>query len=159
MRGYMTKSGKTGQFPALSIEQLNAIDLLVVGKTDQEVARAVSVSRQTVCGWRLYHPDFQAALNKRRREVWGAAADKLRSLLPKALEVIERELEREDVKVALDIVKLAGVKVGTIGPHNPEEIVAAEARTRDTAVLLSLGGTTDLTRVRKELIEKAEREQ
>jgi hypothetical protein len=91
--------------------------------------------------------------------VWGAAADKLRSLLPKALEVIERELEREDVKVALDIVKLAGVKVGTIGPHNPEEIVAAEARTRDTAVLLSLRGTTDLTRVRKELIEKAEREQ
>jgi hypothetical protein len=150
----MTKADKNGR-AELSIEQANAIDLLVVGKTDQEVATAVGVSRQTVCGWRLYHPDFQAELNKRRREVWGAAADKLRSLLPKALEVLERELEEGDVKVALDIVKLAGVQISNIGPHDPEEIVATEARTRDAAVLFNLGGTTDLARVRKELIEKA----
>lgn len=150
----MAKPDKTGH-PALSVEQANAVDLLVVGKTDQEVAAAVGVSRQTVCGWRLYHPDFQAALNKRRREVWGAAADKLRSLLPKALEVLERELQDGDVKVALDIVKLAGIQLGSIGPHDPDAIVAAEARKWDEAVLLSLGGMTDFARVRKELIEKA----
>jgi len=76
----------------LSIEQLNAVDLLVVGKTDLAVAEAVGKSRQTICAWRLFHPDFRAELNKRRREVWGASADKLRSLLPQALGVIEQEL-------------------------------------------------------------------
>lgn len=36
----------------LSVDQRNAIDLLVLGKTDQEVADVAGVSRQTVNGWR-----------------------------------------------------------------------------------------------------------
>ena len=55
----------------LSIAQLNAIDLLVTGKTDQEVSEAIGMSRQTVNGWRNANPYFQAALNRRRRELWG----------------------------------------------------------------------------------------
>ena len=50
----------------LTIEQLNAIDLLVTGKTDQAVADAVGVARPTVTCWRLYDPHFEAALNQRR---------------------------------------------------------------------------------------------
>ncbi len=34
----------------LSVDQRNAIDLLVLGKTDQEVADVAGVSRQTVNG-------------------------------------------------------------------------------------------------------------
>lgn len=34
---------------ALTVVQLNAVDLLVTGKTDQEAAETVGVSRQTVC--------------------------------------------------------------------------------------------------------------
>ena len=40
----------------LTIAQLNAIDLLVGGKTDKEVAGALGVHRVTVTPWRLYHP-------------------------------------------------------------------------------------------------------
>ncbi len=46
----MAKPDKERQ--SLSIEQQNAIDMLVLGKSDREVAEAVGVSRQTVCGWR-----------------------------------------------------------------------------------------------------------
>jgi hypothetical protein len=153
----MAKSDKTGHIE-LSVEQRNAIDLLVVGKTDQEVAEAVGKSRQTVCAWRLYHPDFRAELNKRRREVWGAAADKLRSLLPRALEVIEQELTEGEsrVKVALDIVKLARIQMNSIGPHDPDAIVAEEVRSRDTTLLLCLGGQTNFAQVHQDLLEKAE---
>ena len=152
----MAKADKTGH-GELSIEQANAIDLLVGGESDRKVAQIVGVTRQTICGWRLYHPDFRAELNKRRREVWGASADKLRSLLPRALEVIEQELAEGEhsVKVALALVKLAEIPLHSIGPHDPDAIVAEEARTRDMAALLSWGGTTDLTRVREELLEKA----
>lgn len=35
----------------LSVQQMNAIDLLSLGKTDQDVADAVGVTRQTVNKW------------------------------------------------------------------------------------------------------------
>jgi hypothetical protein len=73
-----------------TLPQLNAIDLLAAGKTDSEAAELLNLSRTTVTKWRLYDPVFQAALNRRRAEVWGAAADRLRSLIPTALNVCWR---------------------------------------------------------------------
>lgn len=124
----MAKQDKSEQ--KLNIEQLNAIDLLVTGKTDQEVADLVGVSRSTVTGWRLYNPTFAAELNKRRKEVWGAAGDRLRTLLLKAFDVVESALNAGDVKAALEFLKVAGVnniKLDNIGPEEPEEIIKAEA--------------------------------
>ena len=152
----MTKPDKTRQ---LSIEQQNAIDLLVIGKTDQEVAAAVRVSRQTICAWRLHHPNFQAELNKRRHAVWGVAADKLRNLLLKALDIIEGELESNlagdtRLKLAFDLVKMAGLQPGSIGPQDPEEIVEIAARNREVAALMAIGNP-DLSLVRQGLLTKA----
>ncbi len=45
----MAKSDKNGQ---LNIEPENAIDLLIQGKSDREVAEAIGVARQTVNQWR-----------------------------------------------------------------------------------------------------------
>jgi hypothetical protein len=67
----------------LSIEQRNAIDLLVQGKSDQETADAVGVNRVTVTKWRNYDPWFQAELNQRRQDGWGGSVDRLRGLLPR----------------------------------------------------------------------------
>jgi hypothetical protein len=129
------------------MEQLNAIDLLVTGKIDRDVAEAVGVSRQTVCGWRLHDPYFRAELNKRRKEVWGASVDKLRSLLPKALEVLERELDDgpNSYRAALKVLELAGLATakgdasmtGT-GPDDPDEIIDAEIRRRQANELPDL---------------------
>lgn len=134
----MAKPDKGRQ--SLSIEQQNAIDMLVLGKTDREVAEAVGVSRQTVCGWRLYHPQFQAGLNLRRQAIWGTAVDKLRSLVPKSLEILERELDQADepAKIALGILKLAGLdgaRTGDLGGYmigssDAVAIVNAEALSR-----------------------------
>jgi len=124
-----TKADKKQQ-KSLSIEQLNAIDLLVMGKSDREVAEAVGVHRTTVTGWRLYSPHFQAALNRRRKEVFGAAVDRFRSLLQKSLDVVERALDEGDSKVAMEVLKMAGfgeMDIGMIGSDDPEEIIAKEA--------------------------------
>ena len=51
----------------LSVEQLNAIDILVLGKTDQETATTVGVARETVNRWRNENPYFAAELNKQRK--------------------------------------------------------------------------------------------
>ena len=62
-----TKPDKTRQ---LSIEQQNAIDHLLQGKSDRATAEAVGVSRQRVWEWRNHDPLFIAELNRQRYELW-----------------------------------------------------------------------------------------
>jgi hypothetical protein len=96
----VTNSYKREQ--GLTIEQLNAIDLLITGKTDQEVADEVRVNRVTVTKWRNYDIYFQAELNKRRKGIWSASLDKMRALVPKAMERLEKEIDNENGwKIAL----------------------------------------------------------
>ena len=77
--------------------------------------------------------------------------------MPRALEVIEQELTEEEsrVKVALELVKLAGIPMSSIGPHDPDAIVAEEVRSRDATLLLCLGDQTGFAQVRQDLLEKA----
>jgi hypothetical protein len=125
----------------LSIAQLNAIDLLVTGETDQATAEAVGVTRQTVNGWRNTNPYFQAELNRRRVELWGGAVDRLRALLPRAVAVLADELEggTDRAGVALSILRLGGLDRAKapqkldkflIGPTDPDAIIDAEVRRR-----------------------------
>ncbi len=131
----------------LTVVQLNAVDLLVIGKTDQETAEAVGVTRQTVNGWRNQNPYFQAELNRQRQVLWGGAVDQLRALLPRAVAVLAEELDggNDRVRVAVDLLRLGGLdrtkapqKLDTflVGPTDPEAVIDAEVRRRrpDNAV-------------------------
>lgn len=132
-KGYKRERG-------LTIEQQNAIDVLVQGATDQEAADVAGVHRVTVTKWRNYDPFFQAELNRRRQAVWGAAVDRLRSLLPRALDTLEEELQsgQHRWRVALDVLRLSGLDRGgnkkdTIGSYlvgqtDPDAIVDSIAR-------------------------------
>lgn len=84
-----TKPDKTRQ---LSIEQQNAIDHLIQGKSDRSTAEAVGVSRQTVWEWRNKDPLFIAELNRQRAELWSEARERLKSLANRALDVLESQL-------------------------------------------------------------------
>jgi hypothetical protein len=111
-----------------TLPQLNAIDLLASGKTDTEVAELLKLDRTTVSKWRLYDPVFQAALNRRREEVWGAAADRLRSLIPKALDALADGLESKHhpqrMKAAVELLRLASpANALPMGLTDPEAIV------------------------------------
>jgi len=119
----------------LTIQQLNAIDLLVTGKTDQAVADAVGVARVTVTCWRLYDPHFEAELNRRRKEVWGASADRIRALLPKAFDVLEKAIDEGSYQAALALIKLAGLEgvADKIGPDDAEKIVKKKKQDEEWA--------------------------
>jgi hypothetical protein len=112
----------------LTIKQKNAIDLLVTGKSDQAVADAVGVSRVTVTCWRLEDTLFRAELNKRRKEIWGASVDRLRSLLPKAFDALEKAMDEGSVRAALGLVRLAGLNelLPEIGPDNEHDVRQAD---------------------------------
>jgi hypothetical protein len=119
-----------------TLPQLSAIDLLVSGKNDKETAELLGLSRTAVTKWRLYDPVFQAALNQRRAEVWGAGLDRLRSLIPKALDALAEEVESKEspnrFKAAVEVLKLVQLSSGAagIGPTDAEEIVHGIVSTR-----------------------------
>jgi DNA-binding CsgD family transcriptional regulator len=99
----------TFQPKPLSPEQLNAIDWLIQGKTDQDTADAVGIDRTTLWKWRTRVPLFLATLEQRREEVFGVAVNRLRSLLGKALENIAGAIESGDVKASFELVKATGL--------------------------------------------------
>lgn len=124
----MTKPDKTRQ---LSIEQLNAIEHLLQGKSDRAVAEAIGVSRQTVCEWRNRDPLFIAELNRCRDELWDEARERMKSLANRALDVIESNLNSGDPKASLMsaqyVLKSTKMLNGDvslpIGPTTPEGVV------------------------------------
>ena len=133
-----TRSYKRSQ--GLTLEQQNAVELLVAGAKDREVADAVGVNRVTVTRWRNLDPHFQAELNRSRKEIWASSTDRLRGLLPRALDRLESELEGgpNGCKVALALLGITGLDfsstkqqslgISGIGSADPEAIIEARAR-------------------------------
>jgi len=116
----MAKSDKTRQ---LRLAQKNAIELLLAGKTDQEVAEAVGVTRQTVNLWRNRDKVFQAALDARRQELWGACVERLRQLIGRALQVLEADLLQDDDRrlrqsAAVHVLKCVGLYGANLEPKD-----------------------------------------
>lgn len=97
---------------ALTPQQTAAVDLLAVGNTVTQVADVVGVAQQTVSEGRNRNAAFQAALNSRRLERWAGLQDRLRALLPTAVDVLERSLD-EDGKpsrdAAVQVLKACGL--------------------------------------------------
>jgi len=102
-----------------------------------------------------------AALNARRAEVLDVACDRLRALLPKALDAIESSISgaEPDWRAAAKVVELARLdkqrdgksNLGPVsfGPTDPEAIVDAEVRRRRSDALrevLDGGAVTDAER-------------
>ena len=115
----------------LSVEQLNAIDILVQGRTDQETAETVGVARETVTQWRNDNPHFTAELNRQRRLIWSDSHDRLRALAGKAVDVLGVALDEGDSRVAVEVLKAIGL-YGQVqpasGPEDAELVLWTEAK-------------------------------
>jgi hypothetical protein len=117
----------------LNDRQLIAVDALVVGATDEEAATAAGVHRVTVSRWKNNNPMFIAALNGRRRELRESSIEKLRALLPKAVERLEREIESgpDGLKAALELVKLTRLAEQRAKPYLVDPLEVFDAMIRD----------------------------
>lgn len=116
------------QLVTITVQQERAIDLVLLGKTDAEVAKEIGVARGTVNRWRNLHPGFKAALNQRRWEAMLCARERFRPLIEKAVgvlcEVLEGPSSKERTRVAMEIVNGANLpKSMTPGSTDPVEIM------------------------------------
>ena len=127
---------------ALTIEQQNAIELVMTGLSDREVAERVGVRRETVTRWRNGHPAFKAELNRRRTELWNNGMERIRLLFPEAVEAMRRVINDPNNpnqwRAALEVVKLIGIPEGFLrncGPETPENVIESEAEHRKSIEL------------------------
>ena len=97
----------------LTPQQETAIDLILAGKNDREVAESIGKSRSTINVWRNQDPLFMATLNNQRQQVRGSQLSRLNTLVSDAVDALQDGLHDEDIKVrivaAVHILKAAGV--------------------------------------------------
>jgi hypothetical protein len=122
----------------LTLAMMNAVDLLAGGRNDTEVAGLLGLHRTTVTKWRCFDPVFQAALNQRRSEVWGRGLDRLRSMIPEALDALAAELSGAGpgrLKAAIEVLRLAQLPPASsgIGATDPEAVVRQIVKERRDA--------------------------
>lgn len=121
-----------GEAPELTAPQLNAVDALIAGATDAEAAQAASVVRATVNVWKRHNPAFMAAMNARREELWSSSRERLRSLLPAALDRLESEIADPDsaggLRAALKLIET--IPEVPIGPTAAGDILDGVAKAR-----------------------------
>jgi hypothetical protein len=110
----------------LSAIQRNAIDLILLGKSDIETAEAIGVDRRTIYRWRYQNPWFQAELNRQLSARWKATLERVQALVPKVVDHLETEINQKPgmaaVRCVLNFVAKAG-KMLSFGPASADEII------------------------------------
>ena len=67
---------------------MQAIDLTIQGFNDLEIADILSINRKTLWRWKTDDAEYSRALTDTRREIHASIADRYRSLLMRATEVM-----------------------------------------------------------------------
>ncbi len=90
----------------LSEEQLQAIPLIVEGKTDADVAESIGKARETVNRWRNRDNAFKTALDDASKSHYDSQIAALTARTQKALSVLDGLLESDDEKIRLQAASL-----------------------------------------------------
>lgn len=75
----------------LSDRQRAALELLLSGASDTDVANAAAVSRRTIYRWRVLDKYFRDELERCRHELFQSTTDRLRATLSNAVGVLDRQ--------------------------------------------------------------------
>lgn len=103
-----TESDKIKQsenFIRLNTKQRQAIEMLLMGKTDLEVTESLGIVRDTLWRWRTQNHDFIAVWNELSVQVWTDLTSRLNDVFSRSVEVIEEAVDRRDVDVAIALVQ------------------------------------------------------
>lgn len=157
---------QTSPILTLTVEQLLAVDYIMTGMTDREVAEKVGMTRETVTKWRNHHPAVIAELNRRRAELITIGMEQLKALVPEAVAALRAVINDPEnpnrARVAMEVVKMVRLPEDFPAAHGPrtvEEVVESKA-TAKIDLYEQLEGKKpteqDLQKVVKELTKELE---
>jgi hypothetical protein len=122
----MTVEHQSHTLRDLNDRQLLAIDAIVSGATDQAAADAAGVTRETVNRWSNNHPEFQAELNRRRKQLQDQRADVVRRTDLFVLDHLRQRVEEGDPEAIALWIKQRGLnKIDTTvaGPLTSDDFI------------------------------------
>ena len=106
-------------------KQEKALELMLRGKNDVEVAKTIGVTRQTISNWRHHDMVFIDTLGEARRALREKHQDSIIGLVEKAIEVLKNAMEDEDPKARFQAARLvlstAALKDSMKGENQPSE--------------------------------------
>ena len=145
--GEFAKPDKTRQQNAIILEpkQEKAVELMLAGVSDSEIAKKLKVTRQTVNYWRNKDFDFIYELQMRRNQLWEGLRDELIDLYKLAVEEVKKALKSKDPKiraqVSMQILRLPALQenLKNKAPTDPKTI---EDERFDSALTIALKETT-----------------
>ena len=112
----------------LNNNQLIAVQLVAQGKTGKFISEHLNVAQETISRWRK-QPEFIASVNVILNQLRDSTQQKMRNILFLSLEVIEKELIKENsslnINLALKIVqnyKISNLVNEKIGSENSKNI-------------------------------------
>ena len=85
----------------LSVKQELAVELILCGINDGEIAKRAGVSRQTINTWRNHNEDFRMLLAGRREAARERHRDELSGLVSEAVGVMRAALRESDLLTRL----------------------------------------------------------
>lgn len=119
------------QNATLSPIQETAVTALLAGETVTAAAHTAGVDRTTLHRWLKHDFVFTAALHQRQRECRDALLARLLALGDKAVRAVEKAIEAENPKVALEILRGLGLLRGkrlNLGSDDPAALADADAQ-------------------------------
>ena len=95
-------------------KQEKALELMIKGVNDLEVAKKIGVTRQTISNWRHKDAVFVSTLEEARIALREKHKDSLNRLVDKAIAELEKLIDEDDPKIRIQVIKLvlsmAGLK-------------------------------------------------
>jgi len=87
-------------------KQERAMDMMMRGETDTEIAKAMKITRQTLYYWRTQDARFIKALAERRSILREQAREEMLELSHAATEAVRRALSSKDERIQLQAAKM-----------------------------------------------------
>ena len=121
--------------------QQTALAALKGGKSFPQAAEVAGVSRATVYRWVQTDPHFRAAYNQWQQEQAESARARVLGLADKAVQVVDKALDRQDEKVAMGMLKhLGAMRRPDRGATDPEVVQLQMDLAREREKYLALVG-------------------
>ena len=114
---------------SLSGKQKMAIELVMSGMSDREIAKRTDKSRQTINRWRNHDLDFRSVLAERRKATREQHQDELSGLVSEAIRVMREAMREGDIttrlRAAQAVLRMSGLQAAmqTEKPLSKDEII------------------------------------
>jgi AcrR family transcriptional regulator len=102
------KAGCQEIVTSLAGNQMTVLDLLRLGKSVADTARAAGISRMTIYRWLKDDAHFRAAYNQWMDEMAMSCRSRMMMMTEKALATIERAIDGGDARMAMQLLNGAG---------------------------------------------------